>query len=714
MGRRVRSLTLTLAAVALVAVTGWLLFAVWRSPHRDDLATFGAFAIPVVVIAAGLVGRTWQKKSSRGGIAVEEAELNHLADLLAIAVTDQWTCAAGERGLLEPEPIAVQWMQPSAPLSGPVSAAVESRRFAPLPGLSAVGHRQLIAGGLGDLHTVYGGLGSGRLVIAGAPGAGKSGAAVLLILTALRHREQFGGCDQAKVPVPVMFTFQDWNPEGQLLRDWLTTSVQQTYPFLAGSQGAIRAAALLAAGKISVFLDGLDEIPQKLRAVALRALSQQATFRLVLLTRSAEMADAAYHTLLDGAAAIELQDTTAAAAADYLTRVQLDPAPRGWRELTSRLRRAPRSPIAQALSSPLTLTLVRDTYRSGDDVRELLDFCDADSHRASREDVLDYLLDRVLPSAYRPRPGQPSGPYDLKTARDALCYIAAQMNQRGTRDLRWWRIPAWVPAAPRRLVTGFGAGLATGLAAGLPVGLAHGLTSGVTAGLVGLVAGSVYGFMVSSLWSRTLPRRMASLRWRELFHPISLAVGVVFGVGFGLANALAGGTAYGLALGVLACLTAWAVLGFSWGFSQPGVGARSPFSPLTSWRGDRMHGLVFGLVFGLMMGIQIGLMSALKDGLGRGFTVGVSAGLAACFAIWLTFGLTRASTWPACLAFAQLAVRGHTPARLIRFLEDARARSILRTIGPVYQFRHARLQDRLAGVSGPTDSMVSAPPPSRV
>ena len=125
-----------------------------------------------------------------------------------------------------------------------------------------------------------------------------------------------------------------------------------------------------------MILDGLDEIPEKLRPVALRALSQQATFRVVVLTRSAEMAAAATQGLLEGAAAVELQDIDPVTAAGYLTRVQLDPPPRGWRELTVRLRRTPDSPLAQALNSPLTLTLVRDTYRSGDDVRELLDFCD--------------------------------------------------------------------------------------------------------------------------------------------------------------------------------------------------------------------------------------------------------------------------------------------------------------------------------------------------
>jgi hypothetical protein len=33
----------------------------------------------------------------------------------------------------------------------------------------------------------------------------------------------------------------------------------------------------------------------------------------------------------------------------------------------------------------------------------------------------------------------------------------------------------------------------------------------------------------------------------------------------------------------------------------------------------------------------------------------------------------------------------------MRFLNDAHERGVLRTVGPVYQFRHARLQDRLAG-----------------
>lgn len=41
------------------------------------------------------------------------------------------------------------------------------------------------------------------------------------------------------------------------------------------------------------------------------------------------------------------------------------------------------------------------------------------------------------------------------------------------------------------------------------------------------------------------------------------------------------------------------------------------------------------------------------------------------------------------------AVRGELPWRLIRFLDDAHRRGVLRRAGAVYQFRHARLQQYL-------------------
>lgn len=103
--------------------------------------------------------------------------LDELADKLASAVKKQWTDAAMDRQLIQADALRVRWQRSTRPLVGPVSAATRSRRFTPLPGLAAIGEEQLRYGELCDLHAIYGGLGSGRLVIAGGQGSGKSGSA---------------------------------------------------------------------------------------------------------------------------------------------------------------------------------------------------------------------------------------------------------------------------------------------------------------------------------------------------------------------------------------------------------------------------------------------------------------------------------------------------------------------------------------------------------
>jgi hypothetical protein len=775
MGGKRRNPRFRLLPAAMVAAV--VLAAVWvaRSPHRNDLATYWGFVLGAAALALGIYALRLAKKQDDA--TPDLGELDQVADQLAKVVRRQWQKAAGERSLLSPIP--VRWQTPAA-MAGPISAAVESPQFTPLPMLRRVEEQFLLAGGgIDDLHAVYGGLGSGRLMIAGAPGSGKTGMGVLLVLRALKYREQVPDGERPQVPVPVLFTLRDWDPRNQDVQDWLTRQLQQTYPFLADEAGRLKAAELIAEKRVDVILDGLDEIAEELRPVALRALSQQATsFRVVVLGRTAEMVSAASQRVLADAAAVELQRIDPEVAANYLTKGQVAPLHDGWRDLVDRIRSDRESPLAQALSTPLALTLVRDTCQSEEDVRDLLAVSDATDVAVSDKErvkhIVDHLLDGVLPAAYSDSPDHPLQ-YDLRTAKKALGHIAARMDHDLTYNLEWWRLPTWSPwrrrAIPVGLVAGVPAWLVTWLVFGFALSDAL-FWGAVAAFLTGIAAGALgtgWRRRGSPPWKTGRIR----LRWAAIRMPlmIMLASGLVFGLLGGLWGADVAKNVSGILWGIVAGLVLALALGLRFTLPRLGDPSDTSFaSPDTSWRTARTYGRVLGLVFGLLAGLCGGLVFGLTGwGLGgyfsnrevpkfaadatrqfrhltrrqveyldshhyrqiieylarhdyrqltgywaRHFTVelggpfgglnlplawGLLGGLSGALLFGLIGGLSAIvtfGTWPTTLASLELAYRWHTPVRLMRFLEDARGRGVLRTVGPVYQFRHAQLQDRLA------------------
>ena len=721
---KLRDLWPTIAVLMIAVAAVGLLYTVWSSPHRSDLENFGAFALPIVTAAAaaGKIAWSWRKASPATG-AARTTEPNQLADQFAEVVESQWTREAGRRQLLVPEPIPVKWRKPSLPIAGSAKAAASTRRLNPLPGLPAITQTQLMKGQISDLHAIYGGLRSGRLVIAGAAGAGKSGAAVLLILAALAYRKQVSDAERPQVPVPVLFTIQGWAPDRQPFQDWLIWQMQENYPLFAGEAGALNAAALIAAGKVSVLLDGLDEMAEELRPIALEALSQQTVFRVVVLTRTAEMASAVSEQgVLEGATAIELQNIDSTTAADYLTRVQLDPPPDGWRQLTDYIRKMPESSLAQALNNPLTLTLVRDTYPKGDDPRDLLDFCNDAQPRVSdvgqAENIVDHLLGRVLGAAYKPRPGEKRPAYDLRTAQRAFINIAAEMNRQYTRDLQLSSLQFWAPQALLDPFRGFNDGGTIGVTAGviawLMAGIKTGVVTGIAAGFICWVVGWIELVAIrrsskfSSFLSRPrnrpmrvllipVPGRIRQIKgaWKVLllgamaeFLIVTVVTAIVFAGVFGLTGAFPRALVLGLATTVIIGVPD-ATFNIVIHDRLSGRNISHSLSPLAAWRRSRGSELTSMLLLGFTVAVVLGIVTGVTFGLERGLAAGI-------FVAVVLAGLAGLSQvlWP--IVFVQLARRWHTPVRLVRFLDDARERSVLRTVGSLYQFRHARLQDLLA------------------
>lgn len=216
--------------------------------------------------------------------------------------------------------------------------------------------------------------------------------------------------------------------------------------------------------------------------------------------------------------------------------------------------------------------------------------------------------------------------------------------------------------------------------------------------IVGLVIDLVVGFtwgpvfvLVVGLGGRR-PRQMSRPRWTKTDLRTDLIVGLgsglvtglvlapevrigrvpMFGIGLGARDGLIVGLVAGL-------LTALLV-----GLGRLSPDATRPVDPRSLWRREFGLGIGLGLVIGVGFGISIWRLNGPVSGLAIGLQIGLGA------------ALVSSATLTTTLVGAQLRRRGQAPVRLVRFLDDARSRNILRTVGPVYQFRHARLQDWLA------------------
>ena len=83
-----------------------------------------------------------------------------------------------------------------------------------------------LAGEGGELADVLARVPTGRLVVLGEPGAGKTMLMVRLVLDLLARRAAGG-------PVPFLASVASWNPADQDLRDWLAAQLLIDHPALA-------------------------------------------------------------------------------------------------------------------------------------------------------------------------------------------------------------------------------------------------------------------------------------------------------------------------------------------------------------------------------------------------------------------------------------------------------------------------------------------------
>ncbi|MCX4761619.1 hypothetical protein OG562_11635 [Streptomyces sp. NBC_01275] len=666
-----------------------------------------------------------------------QAPLDVVADELARVVGAQWQEEAGLRRLLEPAPLPVRWRVSERKAAGRIGGATAEgarARFVAVPGVSQVTREQLRdGGGLGELHAVYGGLASGRLLLIGPPAAGKTAAAVLLLLDALAHRARIGAEDRVRVPVPVLLSLEGWDPGAESAVDWAAGRLTREYTLFHGRGGRERARRLLEAGRVSLFLDGLDEVTGRLRGAMVSAL-ETAPFRLVLVSRAREAVLTAKKARLGGALALEIQAVRPADTAAYLlNRLPADPSP-AWRALTGRLLDQPDEPVqpdrpdrpgsvlAAALANPLAVALLRDVYADDGPVDELLDAARFPTPTA----VENHLLDHAVAAAYSPRPGLPRPRYSPETAERTLRFIAARLTQDGSRDLRWWHIPGWTGPGPRII----GVWLVATVVCGTPgVLLAWSLyptrQTAVLSCFAAIWGGSDIARRHAAL---SVPQPLSSAGRRDIFTrgtiwagitqwlfvgtmlclciPLVLSIPLltddapplwfwyVVTLPLGFSEVLVTGRGYQIVTGapVLSVGSGRRYDSVRERHSSPAVVDSRSVGPRDVWRHHIGLRLFLGLLTGCALALYIGPILAWTQYPLVGAMFAVTAFLWTGAAAGLAGNLAVATA----LTAVQLHAEEGTPVRMMHFLEDARRRNLLRATGPVYQFRHARLQERLA------------------
>ncbi len=451
-----------------------------------------------------------------------------------------------ERCLVEdPSPISLRWSRWDAAL---LDHPANSLGADSLPGL--VDDR--------SIYSCYRAIHSGRLVILGDVGAGKSMLAMRLAMELLNHRSPGG-------VVPVIVNLADWDAQTLSLRDWLAVELPRKYESLRGARGGGTVASLLMDhGLLLPILDGFDELPADSHVAALQALNMVAGLPLVVTSRPAEFAAAvARADVLSRADGIVIQGLSFEEFGDYLPVTTRRVGAGGgnlWREALARFHDDPAAaPVRDAMTSPLIAFLLRVVYsemRSDRDPLELLG-----SRFASSHDVERYLLGSFIDVTYSY--GQsPLQPSDVSRW---LGGMARHMQSRSRVDMGWWDLRDMAGAVERAVVFAvvgalggaavlsyvspwFGAGIGAGLGVGVAVNASGPFPSVLRLGSRVLWAaagrnsaaallGAVFALVVG-LWLFPERGAVGFRSLREVFPNAWWAVGVGLGVGliFGWAD----------------------------------------------------------------------------------------------------------------------------------------------------------------------------------
>lgn len=427
---------ITALLVGLAASTVWLLD---RTDGDDGAGIANVLALPVAVLF-GLPSLVWgwRARPRADDPAVLAREARKLLDVVTTDETRTLAKLLGDTGYARPADIG--FTQPKA-------AQVTWR-----------GDGGATTGSLSTIADYYDTLDLGRLVVLGAPGAGKTVLVLQLLRDlAIRAQRALEPGSRTKVRIPVRLSLPSFVVPSTVVDparirtafdDWMVTQLT--------TRGVRKATAhaLLAHGWILPVLDGLDEMdpddsnaPRARRTLAALNDPVGPTPRPVVLTCRTQRYDQLARntgTALQDATAVTLQPLDAEQVIAWLAYrfpdpTQPDGLQRRWRRVATILRRHPRGRLATCLITPLHLYLATAIYRGSDTKPGQLCEMDAD-------ELEQFLFDQLVPAltSHHPRDKHTHyRPDDVRRWLNTLADHLAVMAQRGRSSVELYPLELW-------------------------------------------------------------------------------------------------------------------------------------------------------------------------------------------------------------------------------------------------------------------------------
>ena len=385
----------------------------------SEFSTIASLLVAFFAFVAPVLGR-WL----RGPAPMSQVGVVQAGDDLATSLGEQWAEEDRLRRINDPRPLPVRW-------------DVTSTAQAAMAGVPHEEHGWVdLAGKFTEIRATFERIQSRRLVILGAAGAGKSVLVVKLARELLAVR-------RSGTLIPVILPAVTWDP-GISLAEWISEQLESNYPGLALRVKTVTGevtslAEALAARSILPILDGLDELPRKLRIKVIQEINSLGSdFPLVITSRPNEYLDTIKSAgrAISQAMVVELLSLRVQEVREYLTEATAVAPPGRWDRVFERLNSAPNGPLTKVLTTPLMLWLARTVYENTEDDPSGLTAKDF----RTQESIEHHLLDAFLPAVYARRSEWSKFNCSPSQAQRWLRFIATYLAKTGSPNLAWWRL----------------------------------------------------------------------------------------------------------------------------------------------------------------------------------------------------------------------------------------------------------------------------------